>query len=516
MGMGRYETCDIESKLMEWIDYVESTYKERQLTAAAASPTHTLESRSSMNCIVDETCKEEMPRYLFVSNGCEICLLDLKQDAINPKQQQTLIHGLTDQDDCTPLIINNNIVDVVPPLPKTATLNLIEEQLPVSVGLFKLGSHAYMIGGQEYPPNLRVGPVCTYGKAKPSSLDLYTALVTNHNRPCTGHAGINIGTSRAWYRLSVADNGCTLSASAECNNIIEDMKRPKICPIVEEIDGEIHVFDSAPFYHAFPRSDWVFSHEVLKLKCKRKRDGGFFCWDEIQTSGDLVDYFIKSHLVLGHCIYAVCVWDNKCLLFDSRKRKWEACGRTRRSCSLDQYSWETAWDIISYATNARCVLDLEVGGNQFYVVIALGGDGVARATACLVNSAGKVVCTQFLHYFFDSTLEHDPVPAATSTVILRTMRSARILKVDKDGKTMCAVFRGVGYVKLRPPYTCLFITTFSVKMLPGAASRYGMGEGPSSGEFVHVDIKNRLVYDINAADENRRSPHFHDLQACFL
>ncbi|KAL8166906.1 LOW QUALITY PROTEIN: hypothetical protein V2J09_008405 [Rumex salicifolius] len=68
----------------------------------------------------------EKERYLCLSNGYEIWCLDLNRLLSNPHYK----------------------------LPKVATLSLLGSQLPASVGLFKFGSDAFMIGGQQLPSSI--------------------------------------------------------------------------------------------------------------------------------------------------------------------------------------------------------------------------------------------------------------------------------------------------------------------------------------------------------------------------
>ncbi|KAL8166083.1 hypothetical protein V2J09_007582, partial [Rumex salicifolius] len=185
----------------------------------------------------------EKERYLCLSNGYEIWCLDLSKFPSYP-----------------------------PKLPKVDTLSLLGSQLPASVGLFKLGSDAFMIGGQLLPASLLDPSVTSHKRFSslnnPKGIALYKSLLASHGIKRSSHVT---------YSLSLAaDNkqDGTLSLSHTKTACFGPLNKPKVWPIVEKIGGKLHVMDSDPTYLGIGYRDRIFSHEVSG------HDGG---WREIPT-----------------------------------------------------------------------------------------------------------------------------------------------------------------------------------------------------------------------------------------
>lgn len=414
-------------------------------------------------------------RYLLVSNGYVISLLDLKQ--INNEEEPLRKPG------------------DFPPLPIIATLNLIEKGHPVLPSLFKLRSNVYIVGGEK----------------RDAIVDYRWPMRVPFN-----------AASCENFRISLAPDG-TLSAAEG----IKSMKFPKIWPIVEETDDEVHVFDSAPYMGAFPNCDWVFTHETLD-EVKKSKSGNrcVWRWRKIRTKESDIEWFINSHVVVGDCIFARAGGENWYFVMKDRywnkHYPWEfPLDDIRR---INKYSAQTVWEIMTLGGDARCALKAP---NGLFVVIALVHNGagahenvvnVTAAVAYLVRANGDIVCKQPLHHFFDDSVQ--PIE----------MDMCRVMKADEEGNTICTIVVGGALFKGIPDDIAddiaddeyVFINTFTVKLLtsfdffqfkserPPITSLLIRG-GDVFREFVSVDIKERYIFKPDEPGALSKN-----LQACFM
>lgn len=427
-------------------------------------------SKEKISLGMNEGETKEVARYLLVSNGSAICLLDLNHN----KGSKPI----------------SNAYDA-PPLPKVATLNLVnKEKLPVSVGLFRLGSDAYMIGGHEFPANFK--PNCWCTTPNPSGCEKYKALCISNDLK---------GTSNATYRLSITNHG---TLHPECDDILR-LNSPKFWPIVEEVDGRIHVFDSTPSHLVRADRDWIFSHEIF--------DSMYF--SKSGTTSPLLDYFITSHVVVGRSIFAVVANNNLPLVFDSMTNEWELHD-PRTECTLAPFFAETVWDVLLRGY-VRCVEEIKVGADLYYVLFAIvdsdsdwGGDdpsAIVEATAYLVTSKGGIVCRQKLPNFFEGEVEPS------------VMNSGTVIKADKEGKTMCAIVIGPA-VDTYKDY--LFCYTFNAEIITCAVASVVQRTLEAQHlpgallclEFMRVHITSKRIYKTDNNDGD--FAHFVGMQACFL
>ncbi|KAL8166886.1 hypothetical protein V2J09_008385 [Rumex salicifolius] len=234
----------------------------------------------------------EKERYLCLSNGYEIWCLDLNRLLSNPHYK----------------------------LPKVATLGLLGSQLPASVGLFKLGSDAFMIGGQQLPSSINDPSVISdrlqiHGWDY-KGLALYKTLIASGSFKASSHVT---------YRLSLAAD---LSLSCTEAHLFGPLNKTKFWPIVEKIGGKLHVIDSDPTFLTRPYRDRIFSHEV------GGDDGG---WREIIPTIQTMDR-IENYVVVGPLMYALTdeLEDYSApledvregcrhLVFDSNTEEWKGC-----------------------------------------------------------------------------------------------------------------------------------------------------------------------------------------------
>ncbi|KAL8166917.1 hypothetical protein V2J09_008416 [Rumex salicifolius] len=164
----------------------------------------------------------EKERYLCLSNGYEIWCLDLNRLLSNPHYK----------------------------LPKVATLSLLGSQLPASVGLFKFGSDAFMIGGQQLPSSINDPSVISdrlqmHGWDN-EGLALYKTLIASGSFKASSHVT---------YRLSLAAD---LSLSCTEAHLFGPLNKTKFWPIVENIGGKLHVMDSDPTFLTGPYQDRIY------------------------------------------------------------------------------------------------------------------------------------------------------------------------------------------------------------------------------------------------------------------
>lgn len=415
---------------------------------------------------MNENDEVKEPRYLYVSDGLVICCLELKQSK----------H-----------LSYSNAADV-PLLPKIATIRLLDKDFPISAGLFKLGSDAYMIGGQHlpsYPDAGRMHLRRDYG------LELYKYLAEKH---------LLKGSSCVIYRLS-KDDGGILSLKKSDN--IRELNEPKIWPVIEKIDGHLHVIDSFP--PACPEYSiaefGTFTHEVLNPD-----ELGQAGWIRIPTMNVLGgNEIVRSHLAVGDCIYSTT--SEGFMIFDSTNNKWEAHSISRAS---HPFCVEHVLHILQFG-NGRCVGEFLPSENPLFIVIALvvnNNDWTnfsGQMVAYLVSPTGRVLCFQHLPHIFEGCL---------SPVIYR---DGTVVKVDEQGKMWCAIVNGDSGGRFCGTY--LFINMFTVEGLADSASKVAeIWAGAScSGavelEFVRVVLKERYVFKTRG---DKDLSIFPSVQACFL
>lgn len=255
---------------------------------------------------------------------------------------------------------------------------------------------------------------------------------------------------------------------------IKEMRSPKFWPIVEEVNGKIHVLDSYHCSTCFRGSnDWMFSHEV-------KEDGG---WREVDTSGLPPRILISNHLVVGHRIYAVD--GDRCLVFDcdddSEKQSWQMHYRESREyhAHLSPYFPRTVWDILCSTQLARCVGEFgkarSKADGKLYIIMAFvetlrlnypnmsvdfWPEGYKEVATYVMDSMGNIICMDRRPFFFEG-----------KTIQLYSISKARVITADKEGKTMSAIVVGdmirMGGI-IEKDY--LFVCTFTVEEIYGAAN----------------------------------------------
>ena len=154
----------------------------------------------------DKEAKEK-ERYLCVSNGFEIWCLDLKKYST----------------------MNASVHLKIP------SLNLMGQKLPASVGLFRLGSDAYMIGGQMLPGSVKESIRNRFNLRGDRNPQGGNKLYKTHYMT----KGVK-GSSRCAYRLSLLaadddDKAAKLLSILNPCGEIEELKKPKVWPIVEKV-----------------------------------------------------------------------------------------------------------------------------------------------------------------------------------------------------------------------------------------------------------------------------------------
>ncbi|KAL8166887.1 hypothetical protein V2J09_008386 [Rumex salicifolius] len=231
----------------------------------------------------------EKERYLCLSNGYEIWCLDLNRLLSNPHY-------------------------------KLLKVALLGSQLPASVGLFKFGSDAFMIGGQQLPSSIN-DPFVISDRLKIhgrdyKGLSLYKTLIASGSFKASSHVT---------YRLFLAAD---LSLSCTEAHLFGPLNKTKFWPIVENIGGKLHVMDSDPTFLTRRYRDRIFSHEV------GGDDGG---WREIIPTIQTMDRIV-NYVVVGPLMYALTdelpdysapLGDVRegCrhLVFDSNTEEWKGC-----------------------------------------------------------------------------------------------------------------------------------------------------------------------------------------------
>ncbi|KAL8142153.1 hypothetical protein V2J09_015185 [Rumex salicifolius] len=482
------------------IYYGEDEDEDEDFWLRVPEPLNMKELRWSSANEMEGTTENE--RYLCLSNGYEIWCLDLQNSWSCP-----------------------------PKLPKIAALSLLGSQLPASVGLFKLGSRAYMIGGQGLPASLKNPSITSYEAdwdSCPEGLNLYKTLLSSDGlkRP-----------SYVTYRLSLAadedeDNSITLSLSHTKASYIKELIKPKFWPIVEKIGGNLHVIDSDPAYLENNR-DGIFTHEV----CNLSSDGGCSEWNEIPTI--LGPDHIISHIVVGERIYALTddrsmdwVEERRAhtdvregyrfLEFDSREEKW-------KGYSVHGYSGpfeaKRMRDIVSLGIS-RCALLFRdpFVREPLYVLISIRPErDQVVAVGYLVTSTGEVVCYQQLHGFFSGAGDLQPYRVEVGTMI----------HVDDEEvgttQTLCSVFTSPIPRLSDNGDEYLFINTFTVEMLQNNDAVYSAvahSQKKRSGddeigpavevEFLRFVPKNWYIFDTDSARVICHIRKFVGWRACFL
>lgn len=317
--------------------------------------------------------------------------------------------------------------------------------------------------------------------------------------------------------MTLAEDG-TLSASRACE--FEELNNPKVWPIVEHINGQLHVVDAVPFPLKGCR-DWIFSHEVCNLDV----DFGGSGWEDISTIEEM--QHIDSHVVVGDLIYAVTHEGSKgyyYLEFDSRTRIW-------KECTTIEPEWKSAlklkhvWNILAIGT-ARCAGEFPCGGIEpvFVLIAIVHKYGLpnfvlgTQAVAYLVTMTGRVICHQHLPDFFKG-------PLHPCGVIART-----IIQVEGGVEgAMCSVVSGTLLQDGRSK-DHLFVNTFSVEMLTSASAKVReiLLEKASEVEeaspvvnlqLVRVALKDKFIYDTGNTldvDGGIRFRQFDGWRACFL
>lgn len=408
-------------------------------------------------------------RYLCLSDGSMIICLDLEMcEKINLYRYD------------------------VQPLPKISTFKFSENGLPVSMGLFKLGSYAYLVGGNCFKSD----PVLTSNKKSGFPDKKYKELCCNT------------------YQLSLKDKKLHYS---ECKSIGE-LNSPKLWPIVEKIDDQIHVIESAP---QVPHPATIPSHEVLNVKDLHQG------WAELSSkyvssypfllSKSFVDH--TNHLVIGDRIYLGGYLSYRYEVYDSSKKTWELHQQWNYRGYPELYLINHVGQLLSSGFG-RCVgrWSLDSDGKlmepPLYVVIALG-DGereIMDAVAYLVTPTGQVLCYQRLPLFF------------AGFPWLFEGSKGTVINVEGEGKTMCAIVDG----KLRGGQRFLHVSTFTVEELREAhtlvsdlcATRTDAYEVnkldlPYAVEmdFVNVVVKDWYAFNLTEDDMSDCSPC---VSACFL
>ncbi|KAL8166924.1 hypothetical protein V2J09_008423 [Rumex salicifolius] len=340
----------------------------------------------------------EKERYLCLSNGYEIWCLDLNRLLSNPHYK----------------------------LPKVATLSLLGSQLPASVGLFKLGSDAFMIGGQQLPSSINDPSVISdrlkiHGRDY-KGLALYKTLIASGSFKASSHVT---------YRLSLAAD---LSLSCTEAHLFGPLNKTKFWPIVENIGGKLHVMDSDPTFLTRRYRDRIFSHEV---GCD---DGG---WREIIPTIQTMDHIV-NYVVVGPLMYALTdeledytapledVREGcRHLVFDSNTEEWKGCTNYVYA-GPSEVRWVR--DILT-AGIVRCAGEFRhprVSEQRLYVLVAITMEyNRVVAVAFLVTCTGEVVCYQRLPGLFS---EGGPLQPWV-------MRKGVIFDVEEEGSawTMCSV-----------------------------------------------------------------------------
>lgn len=444
---------------------------EECLHMSTADATHycSFQERSSWIELVKLARSEEKERYLCISDGFMIYCLDLKS-----------------KDDCSGQT-----------LPKTSTLNLLEGGLPVSMGLFKLGSGAYMVSGQELP---------NFDKLQhPEDRDFLQWLYKKYGFE---------GSSRRTYHLSGGDGRLSLF---ECDNI-PPLKKPKFWPIVERIGDEIHVIESIPGSFLHPPCT-IPSHEVLNLK--EVGQG----WMELpplrHPKDETRGLLIINHVVVGDQIYALVDGLRECFVFNCKTNKWEGHG--------DQ-QWTKHVGSLLYHGKVICsgqLLTQVSPDHPVYVIIGIvdsdPGDGKGNtiaAVAHLVNKKGEIVSTWELPNLFEGLKRPCMVMEAS------------LFRVEEQGTSICAVVIGSDRVTDRD-FLC--VSTFTVEqeaaatkppspnsvlspLLPSLFGSDSAGAEPKYYLRPKVVVKGWQVFQLHYPDLGAESADYFPprLSACFL
>ncbi|KAL8166894.1 LOW QUALITY PROTEIN: hypothetical protein V2J09_008393 [Rumex salicifolius] len=340
-------------------------------------------------------------------------------------------------------------------LPKVATLSLLGSQLPASVGLFKLGSDAFMICGQQLPSSIN-NPFVISDRLKIHGWDykgpaLYKTLIASGSFKASSHIT---------YRLSLA---AELSLSCTEAHLFGPLNKTKFWTIVENIGGKLHVMDSDPTFLTRRYRDQIFSHEV---------GGDDGCWREIIPTIQTIDHIV-NYVVVGPLMYALTVElsDNSAplgderegcrhLVFDSKTEEWKGC--TDYVCAgLSEV--RRVRDILTTSAIVRCAGEFRhpcVGEQRLYVLVALTMEyNLVVAVAYLVTCTGEV-CYQRLPGLFSEGGPLQPY----------MIRAGVMFDVEEEGGawTMCSVITSelpqlgnLGLLWLQ----YLFINTFRLEVV---------------------------------------------------
>ncbi|KAL8166884.1 hypothetical protein V2J09_008383 [Rumex salicifolius] len=369
--------------------------------------------------------------------------------------------------------------------------SLLGSQLPASVGLFKLGSDAFMIGGQQLPSSIN-DPFVISDRLKIHGRDykglaLYKTLIASGSFKASSHVT---------YRLSLAAD---LSLSCTEAHLFGPLNKTKFWPIVENIGGKLHVMDSDPTFLTRRYRDRIFSHEV------GGDDGG---WREIIPTIQTMDRIV-NYVVVGPLMYALTdelpdysapLGDVRegCrhLVFDSNTEEWKGC-TDYVYARISEVRWVR--DILDMGI-VRCAGEFRhprVSEQRLYVLVAITMEyNRVVVVAYLVTCTGEVVCYQRLPGLFS---EGGPLQPWV-------MRKGVIFDVEEEGSawTMCSVITSElpeleDLCKSWLQY--LFINTFRVEVVKSehvcsavkralSASRHEDGGRALEVEFVSFALKN--------------------------
>ncbi|KAL8166879.1 hypothetical protein V2J09_008378 [Rumex salicifolius] len=488
----KLESLFMENTVVEFMDLESSDSEDCDDEEDISYPAPIKQPGLNMEELRWSSMKEtnEKERYLCLSNGYEIWCLDLNRLLSNPHYK----------------------------LPKVATLNLLGSQLPASVGLFKFGSDAFMIGGQQLPSSIDDPSVISdrlqiHGWDN-EGLALYKTLIASGSFKASSHVT---------YRLSLAAD---LSLSCTEAHLFGPLNKTKFWPIVEKIGGKLHVMDSDPTFLTGPCRDRIFSHEV------GGDDGG---WREIIPTIQTMDRIV-NYVVVGPLMYALTdeLEDYSApfgyvregcrhLVFDSNTEEWIGCTDYVYP-RISEVRWVR--DILDMGI-VRCAGEFRhphVSEQRLYVLVAITMEyNCVVAVAFLVTCTGEVVCYQLLPGLFS---EGGPLQPWV-------MRKGVIFDVEEEGSawTMCSVITSE-LPKLE--VICeswlqyLFINTFRVEVVKSehvysavkralSASRHEDGGRALELEFVSFALKNWHVCqtDVEGLSLSGDSMYV-GWQACFL
>lgn len=432
---------------------------------------------SSLCKMTDNENKEES-RFLYVSDGVVLCCLDLQLN----KQQDG---DTTDTDTDT---------DNIKGLPKVSVLNMLKTGKPFSAGLFKLGSQVYTVGGQLLPPGCGDHELlqCRKPWETPHYIDLLRTF------------GVK-GSVCSLYRLSNKP-GDSVSLF-RCDREFPRPKEPKLWPIVEELNGQLHVISTPPWV-VCRNHEAAFSHEYLDLS------NPSIGWTKVTAELDELGYGLKitpRFLVVANHIFVATDGDN-IWIYDSIATTWKARSIDKHGTFHPLFLTHIC-HVLPHGFG-RCVRELHKGVGLFLVICLVRGDVnpwgyFPSLVAYLVTPTGRVVCFQRFVGFYE-----EPKPYV--------FQVAKFINVDKLGKTMCVIADG-RFCGSKEMSRHLFIKTFTVEDLPDACSNainilQQMDDNSVAVEmdFVKVAVKDTYIYRMD--DEGDKSSDLPELfypQACF-